>query len=216
MTPLVPVLIALILGGGISYSYAHTTVHVEEYAIEVGWGTEPPVVGYRNTFVFQIFAPGEREGVKTGIPNAFAEMEAVAKFGGVSKKLEIISDVTPGHYFSNTIPTKTGSFSIHLTGEIRETPVDVEIPIEDVETTSILDFPPSTASDGDTAGMKNALSSLQRQVALLESELDEATASLDAGPAYDVAVFAISLGAAGVILSVVAMVRGRAGMGTHG
>ena len=34
--------------GMIAPSFAHTTVEVGEYKIEVGWGIEPPVVGIRN------------------------------------------------------------------------------------------------------------------------------------------------------------------------
>ena len=41
-----------ILISGLSVAYGHTTVEVEPYEIEVGWGIEPPVVGFRNDFVF--------------------------------------------------------------------------------------------------------------------------------------------------------------------
>ena len=61
--------------------------------------------------------------------------------GGVTKVLDINSDPRPGNYFSKIIPTKTGSLVIELKGEINGVPVDVEIPIEDVETTAVLDFP---------------------------------------------------------------------------
>ena len=42
-------LIALLISfGAVTQSYAHTTVEVEQYKIEAGWGIEPPVVGIRN------------------------------------------------------------------------------------------------------------------------------------------------------------------------
>ena len=206
------ILFALILGGNglFSSAFAHTTVHVEQYEIEAGWGIEPPVVGFRNEFVFEVSVPGEVEGVKTGVKNAFNNLEATAKFGGVTKILDINGDPRPGHYFSNVIPTKTGSISILLDGKIDGTPVQIEIPIEDVETTAVLDFPPRTSSsDGDTAGLKNALSSLQKDVSSIKSKLggvDEGS-NLNVGPAYDFAVFGLSLGAAGVILAIVAMIK---------
>ena len=205
------ILFALVLGGGLfSSAFAHTTVHVEQYEIEAGWGIEPPVVGFRNEFVFEVSIPGEVEGVKTGVKNAFKNLDATAKFGGVTKKLDINSDPSPGHYFSNVIPTKTGSISILLDGQIDGTPVQIEIPIEDVETTAVLDFPPRTgSSDGDTAGLKNALSALQQDVSSLKSKLggvDEGS-NLNVGPAYDFAVFGLSLGAAGVILAIIAMIK---------
>ena len=205
------ILFALILGGGLfSSAHAHTTVSVGEYDIEAGWGIEPPVVGFRNNFVFQVTMPGEVEGVKTGVKNAFKNLDATAKFGGVTKELDINSDPSPGHYFSKVIPTKTGSYTILMSGEIDGTPVEVEIPVEDVETTAVLDFPPRTgSSDGDTAGLKNALSALQQDVSSLKSKLGgvDSGSNLNVGPAYDFAVFGLSLGAAGVILAIIAMLK---------
>ena len=48
--------------GMIAPSFAHTTVHVEQYEIEAGWGIEPPIVGIRNDIVFKIIERGENEG----------------------------------------------------------------------------------------------------------------------------------------------------------
>ena len=128
----------------VTQAFAHTTVEVEQFEIEVGWGIEPPVVGFRNDFVFKITEPDENPGLKVGVKNAFKSMQATAKFGGVTKVLDIGSDPRPGHYFSHVIPTKTGSYSIHLEGEINGTPIDIDIPIEDVESTAVLDFPPTS------------------------------------------------------------------------
>ena len=63
-------------------------------------------------------------------------------YGGATKRLDVSSDPRPGYYFSPVIPTKTGSITIDLKGEIDGVDIDVQIPIEDVESTSILDFPP--------------------------------------------------------------------------
>ena len=57
--------------GTASSAFAHTTVHVEQYEIEVGWGIEPPIIGYRNDFVFEISELGENPGVKVGIKKCF-------------------------------------------------------------------------------------------------------------------------------------------------
>lgn len=205
-----PILSILILGGGIvSLAYAHTTVEVGQYSIEVGWGIEPPVVGIRNNFVFEI-TQSPSEGVKTGITNAFKNLQATAKFGGVTKKLEINSDPRPGHYYTPVIPTKLGSISIEFQGEINGVPVNVDIPVEDVESTSVLDFPPRGASsDLAVSGLKNAMTSLQKDVNEIQSKVGNVKegSSLDVGPAYDFAVFGLSLGAAGVILAVIALVK---------
>ena len=42
-----------------SSAYAHTTIHVDKYEIEAGWGEEPPVVGLSNTIVVEVAESGE-------------------------------------------------------------------------------------------------------------------------------------------------------------
>ena len=208
MKVLILSLIALLFSATLfSQAYAHTTVEVEQYEIEVGWGTEPPVVGFRNDFVFQISEPGETEGLKVGIKNAFKSMSATAKFGGVTKVLDIGSDPRPGHYFSHVIPTKTGSYSIHLEGQINETPIDIDIPVEDVESTAILDFPPTSgsSSDQDVAALKSAVSSLQQDVSSIKSGSGLEVPS--DGAAYDYAILGLSIAAAAIILAVIALVK---------
>ena len=200
-------IVALLSLGISSQAFAHTTVTVEPYQIEVGWGEEPPVVGFRNDFVFQISQPGDNPGVKTGIINAFKNLQATAKFGGVTKVLDISSDPRPGHYFSHVIPTKTGTISILLEGDINGTPVDIEIPIEAVETTAVLDFPPSGSSSAqDVTSLKNAISQLQRDVSAIKAGSGIEVKS-DTGAAYDFAVFGLSIGAAAIVLAVIALVK---------
>ena len=201
-------LIALLFSVGItSQAFAHTTVEVDKFEIEVGWGTEPPVVGFRNDFVFQISEPGDSPGLKMGIKNAFKNLSATAKFGGVTKVLDIGSDPRPGHYFSHVIPTKTGSYTISLNGEIDGIPINIEIPVEDVESTAVLDFPPTTASSSnqDVASLKSAVSSLQQDVSSLKSGKG-IEVSLESS-SYDFAVLGLSIAAAAIILSIIALLK---------
>ena len=201
-------IIALLFSVGLASSaFAHTTIEVEPYEIEVGWGVEPPVVGFRNDFVFDISETGETAGLKVGIKNAFKNLEATAKFGGVTKILDMGSDPRPGHYFSHVIPTKTGSYSIQLKGEINGVLIDVDIPVEDVESTAILDFPPTSgsSSDQDVVALKSAVSSLQQDVSSLKEDSNK-----DASPegaAYDFAILGLSIAAAAIILAVIALVK---------
>ncbi len=202
----------LIFGGlGYSVAYAHTTVHVEQYEIEVGWDVEPPVVGFRNVIVYEI-SESPSEGVKSGITSAFKNLQSTIRMGGVTKELDINSDPRPGHYFSKIIPTKTGSLVIELKGEINGVPVDLDVPIEDVETTSVLDFPPSPGSSSgqEVAALKNAMSSLQKDVTDIKSKLgsvDTSSGEFNTETTYNFAVFGLSLGAAGVILAIIAMIK---------
>ena len=186
-------------------AFAHTTVSAGPYDIEVGWGLEPPVEGIWNTFVFHVTEPGEQEGVKTGVINAFRDMSATATFGGATKILDINSDPRPGYYFANVIPTRTGTFSVLLEGEISGTPVDVLVPIEDVESTALLGFPPlEGASDQDVEALKAAVTSMQADIDRMRETPSPGPAG---GIAYDVAVMGVSLGAAAVVLGVLALVR---------
>ncbi len=198
--------IMLLFFGFISYASAHTTVEVAPYSIEVGWGIEPPVVSYRNTIVLHVSEQGDSPGTSSGVKNAFQNLDAVVKFGGASKQLDVHTNLRVGHYAADIIPTRTGSYSVELTGEINGVPVSVDVPIEDAESTAILDFPPKTAGSEDLGPLKQALSSLQRDVADLKAGGISAGPS-DTGAAYDFAVFGLSLGAAGVILAVVSMLK---------
>ena len=199
-------LIALLVSVGmLTSSYAHTTVEVEQYKIEAGWGIEPPVVGIRNDIVFKITESGETEGTYRGITSAFQSLEATVMYGGASKNIDISGDPKPGYYFSSIIPTKTGSYLVDLQGEIRGVIVDIQIPVEDVESTSVLDFPP-TSSEGsaDVSALKNAISSLQQDVSKLKSG---ETSTSNGGAAYDFAIFALSIAAAAIILAIIALIK---------
>jgi len=200
------------LGFGFSFAYAHTTIQVDPYEIEVGWQDEPPVVGILNAITIDIREPGDVEGVSTGITNGFKKLEASVVSGGASKILDINTDPRPGHYYAKIIPTKTGSLQIELKGEINGVEIDVVIPIEDVESTSVLDFPPTSSSSSgqEVTALKNAVTSLQKDVSSIKSQvggIDTSSGNFDAETAYNFGVFGISLGAAGIILAIIAMVK---------
>ena len=195
-----------------SAAYAHTTIHIDKYEIEAGWGEEPPVVGLANTIVVEVAESGEKEGLRTGVTSAFKSMTATLISGGATKVLDINSDPRPGHYYSKILPTKIGSISVKLVGELNGLPIDVIIPIEDVESQSLIEFPPTSGSSsaGEIGALKNALSSLQKDVSNIKSNVGDV--NLNAGGAdienaYNFGVFGLSLGAAAVILAIIAMLR---------
>jgi len=188
--------IALLLFGSVfSVAFGHKTVNVEQYEIVVGWDIEPSIVGFRNSITFEI-SEAESENVKSG---------------GITKTLDINSDPRVGHYFSDIIPTRTGTIEIDLKGEINGIAVDVSVPVEDVENTAVLDFPPTTSSSGqDVSALKNAMSSLQQDVSDIKSkigEIDTGSANVNVESAYNFGVFGLALGAAGVILAIIAMIK---------
>jgi len=198
--------IALLISVGmLTPSFAHTTVEVEQYKIEVGWSIEPPVVGIRNDIVVKITESGDSEGTYRGITSAFKNLDGTVMYGGASKTIDFSGDPKPGYYFSSIIPTKTGSYLMDLQGEIRDVTINVQIPIEDVESTSVLDFPP-TSSEGstDVSALKNAISSLQQDVSKLKSG---ETSTSNGGAAYDFAIFGLSIAAAAIILAIISLIK---------
>jgi len=209
--PLFAIVGLIVLGFGFSSAYAHTTIEVGPYEIEVGWQDEPPVVGILNAITIEIREPGDVEGVSMGITNAFKNLQASVVSGGASKVLDINSDPRPGHYYAKIIPTKTGSLELKLEGEINGVKINNVIPIEDVESTSVLDFPATSgSSSGQVAALKNAVTSLQKDVSSIKSQvggIDTNSGNFDAETAYNFGVFGMSLGAAGVILAIIAMVK---------
>jgi hypothetical protein len=182
---------------------------VDPYEIEVGWQDEPPVVGILNAITIDVREPGSVEGVSTGITNAFKKLEASVVSGGASKVLDVNADPRPGHYYAKIIPTKTGSLQLKLKGEINGVQIDTVIPIEDVESTSVLDFPPTSSSSSgqEVAALKNAVTSLQKDISLIKAQGSVTSTDSDGGTTYNFAVFGLSLGAAGVILAIIAMVK---------
>ena len=200
-------LVAILFSVGmIVPSFAHTTVEVGPYEIEAGWGIEPPVVGIRNDMVFKITEAGETEGTRMGVTSVFKNTDATVMFGGATKKIDINSDPRPGYYYSPIIPTKTGSYLVEFKGEIRGVPIDVKIPVEDVEPTAVLDFPPTSGGgDTDIVALKNAISSLQQDVSKLNS--GETKVSSDGGKSYDFAILGLSIAAAAIILAIIALIK---------
>ena len=200
------------LGFSFSFVYAHTTVEVGPYEIEVGWQDEPPVVGILNAITIDIREPGDVDGVSMGVNNAFKKLQASVVSGGASKVLDINTDPRPGHYYAKIIPTKIGSLEIKLQGEINGIKINEIIPVEDVESTSVLDFPTTSGSSSgqEVAALKNAVTSIQKDVSLIKSQvggIDTSSGNFDAETAYNFGVFGVSLGAAGIILAIIAMIK---------
>ena len=193
-------------------AYAHTTIEVGPYEIEAGWQDEPPIVGILNAITIDVREPGDVEGTSMGISNAFRNLEATVVYGGASKVLDINTDPRPGYYYAKIIPTKTGSLEVKLVGKINGIEINKVIPIEDVESTSVLDFPATSGSSSgqEVTALKNAVTSMQKDVSLIKSQvggIDTSSGNFDAETAYNFGVFGISLGAAGVILAIIAMIK---------
>ena len=202
----------LVIGFSFPFTYAHVTIEVGSYEVVVGWQDEPPIVGILNAITIDVREPGDVEGTSMGISNAFRNLEATVVYGGATKVLDINTDPRPGHYYAKIIPTKTGSLEVKLVGEINGVEINNIIPIEDVESTSVLDFPSTSGSSSgqEVTALKNAVTSMQKDVSLIKSQvggIDTSSGNFDVETAYNFGVFGIFLGAAGVILAIIAMIK---------
>lgn len=197
--------LAIIFVSGASFAFAHKTITVDQYQIEVGWRDEPPLVSQQNAITFE-FSVDEGNGVSTGVVNAFKDLTATVKSGSISKQLDVLSGEKAGQYYAKIIPTQTGPLTVELKGTINGVKVDEQIDVEDVDNINVLAFPPTDASGlPDLAKIKNTLGQLQQDIARLNQ--DGGQSGGDSGKSYDYAVFAMSLGAAGVILAVISLVK---------
>lgn len=201
----------------ITPSFAHTTISVDKYDIEAGWDIEPPIVGLRNSVIVSVVERGDIEGQSTGVTHVFRGVDATISFGGESKAIAFNTDHLPGHYLSPIIPTKTGTYLIQISGNIRDTPVDITIPIEDVEHTAALDFPPvlggGNSNDDDAAetiAMQKAITSLQQDVVRLKSGENIVSSNVDGGLSYNFAVMGLSMSAVAIVLGIIALTRKQA------
>lgn len=206
----------------ITPSFAHTTISVGKYDVEAGWEIEPPIVGLRNSVFMSVSERGDVEGKSTGVTHAFRNIEATILFGGKSKVISFNPANFPGYYLSPIIPTKTGTYLVQVVGDIRGTPVDITIPIEDVEHTAALDFPPvlggGNSGNGNGGGidtaesvaMQKAIISLQQDIARLKSGETTASSSTNDGLSYNFAVMGLSMSVAAIVLGVIALTRKQA------
>lgn len=208
---LIFVLVSFVLSSSIiSNASAHSEIKVEDYVIDIGWGDEPPVVGFRNFIVLKV--EQENDGEKLGVVDAFQNVRVAAKMGGVSKDLDIVAESEPGYYNSKIIPTKIGTIVIQLRGEIDGTIIDLQIPIEDVESTAILNFPPTIESspDQDIASLKNSMNSFQSDISEIKTKLSEIntdSGQFDSESAYNFGVIGMATGMAGTFLAVFAILK---------
>lgn len=194
----------------ITNAQAHTEINIEDYVVDIGWGDEPPVVGFKNFIVIKILQ--NQNGELIGVQNALDNVQAFARSGGASKELDVIADSETGAYHANIIPTKSGTIAVKLRGEIAGTVVDVQVPIEDVEGTAVLDFPPvvGSSSDQDIASMKNAITSFQSDLSEIKSKTSRINVNpdqFDSESAYNFGIMGMATGVAGTVLAIFSIIK---------
>jgi hypothetical protein len=125
----------------VTNAFAHETFILGNFSITPGWEVEPPLVNQLNSIEINI-TRNEAEGNSVAVRNAFSELDASIKSGGVTKSLDFEpQEEFAGLYRSAILPTQVGSYSLVLIGSIDGQTISSELSIEDVEDTAKFAFP---------------------------------------------------------------------------
>ncbi len=130
-------------------AFAHTTVTVGDYEVEVGWVDEPPVVGQRNAVVVNVS--------KTASPDAevdVSNLSVAVSYGGETKNLtlEPLSEDTVNQYIAPILPTVAGQYTVQLRGKLDGTDISQDVQPEEVAAADELEFPSAAAAGMPSAG----------------------------------------------------------------
>ena len=117
---------------------AHTTVHVGDYDVEIGWVDEPPVIGQRNAVVVNVS--------NTKSPDATVDISKLTvnvTYGGQTKTLTLqpLSEDTTNQYIAPILPMVAGQYTVQLRGQLDTTDISQDVTPEEVVSADTLEFP---------------------------------------------------------------------------
>jgi hypothetical protein len=155
-------------------AFAHQTYDLGNITLTAGWEIEPPLVDQLNAVEVNITKNGS-EDISTPVRNAFSELDASLKSGGLTKTLDFEpQEESAGLYRAQILPTQVGSYSLLLVGKTEDQPLNSEIQIEDVEDITKYAFPLQQGQEGTFSASESSGSLVpQRQSAdLRDSSLE--------------------------------------------
>ncbi len=129
-----------------SYSivFAHESITVGDYAIEIGWVNEPPIVGQQNAIVVNVSTTSDEQPVED-----VSGLTVAVSYGGQNKTLTLqpLGEDTPGQFVAPILPTIPGQYTINLGGKLGDTDVKVDVQPEEVQPADTLQFPSVASAD---------------------------------------------------------------------
>jgi hypothetical protein len=197
---------------------AHVGRTVGAYHFEVGWGTEPAYAGFENS-VQLILSTTAGKPVTTLTDSLKVEVI----FGSQTMQLPLeatfdpdTGEGTPGDYRAWFIPTAAGAYTFHFFGQVGKQKVDERFAsgpttFDEVSDPTRVQFPTKVPSGTEVAGR------LDQEIPRLNAAIASAAsdARSQAATARTLALVGVVLGAAGLIVAVVALAgRRRSGRGS--
>lgn len=126
---------------------AHESITVGDYTLEIGWLSEPPIVGQQNAIVVNV-SKSEQEPV-----DDVSSLTVTLAYGGQEKTLTLqpLGEDTPGQFVGPVLPTVPGQYALKLGGTLGDTAVDAEVEPEEVQPADVLQFPSQASAGSDVA-----------------------------------------------------------------
>jgi len=146
-------------------AFAHESITVGDYTLEIGWVNEPPIVGQQNAIVVNVSTTSDEQPVEDA-----SALTVTVSYGGESKALTLqpLGEGTPGQFMAPILPTVAGQYAITLGGKLGDTDVDAEVEPEEVQPAYTLQFPSAqSAQQSADSGMTNWLIYLSMMIGLI-------------------------------------------------
>ena len=162
-------------------AWAHEEVESGGYIFEIGWLSEPVVVGQSNGLELFVAPHDNPEAGVEGITT----LQFTVEYGSASQTYELAPvEDEPGHYSAGFIPAVEGQYTFRLTGTVEGQAVNVEMEPEEVVGVGEVAFPP--------------VADLNSQVAATQAQ---------AATAQTIAIVGAVLGAGGIALGAYGLMR---------
>ena len=187
---------------------AHETAAAGELALELGWGTEPAYVGQLNSV--QLIVTHAADGDAINDPGA--RLTVTVSYGDQTQEFPLAPTYdaaagtgTPGEYAALIIPTAPGDYTFRVTGSIEGVKVALKVKsspktFSPVEEAAAVQFPVKVP------GTEQVAQKLDAQLPRL-AVADEVSSEVSS--AKTVGYVGIAVGAAGVVLAVIALLMRR-------
>ena len=135
-------IVALVLNFQLAFD--HESITIGDYTVEVGWLSEPPIVGQQNAIVVNVSKTGDAQPVED-----VSSLTVTVSYGGQNKTLTLqpLGENTPGQFIAPVLPTVPGQYTAILGGKLGETLVDASTQVEEVQPASTLQFPIIASAD---------------------------------------------------------------------